>query len=64
MWSRRKNPEIRRQIRHILMQEWDPIGVNDVPEAGDEYDGYIGEVYALIERGATESEMSHIRTTS
>lgn len=46
------------------MQEWDPIGVNDVPEAGDEYDGYIGEVYALIERGATESEMSHIRTTS
>ena len=40
------------------MQEWNPIGANDIPEASDEYDGYIGDVYALIEREARESEIS------
>ena len=59
MFEKQESREIRRQIGLILMQEWDPIGVNDVPEASDEYDGYIGDVYALIERGATESEISN-----
>ncbi len=34
------------------MSEWDPIGVKDLPEAADEYDGYLGDVYALIVRDA------------
>jgi len=56
--EKEKSRDIRRQIRHILMQEWDPIGVNDIPEATDEYDGYIGDLYVLIERGATERELA------
>lgn len=28
-------------IAVILMQDWDPIGIKDVPECGDEYDSYI-----------------------
>lgn len=30
------------------MQEWDPVGVRDFPEAADEYDTYVGEVYVLL----------------
>ena len=37
-------------IREVLMREWDPIGVADIPEAADEYDSYIGEVYGLLVR--------------
>lgn len=44
---------VRSQIRAILMAKWDPIGVNDVAEAADEYDSYIGGVYELLEQGAS-----------
>jgi hypothetical protein len=37
-------------IREVLMQEWDPIGIADIPEAADEYDSYIGEVYGVLIR--------------
>jgi hypothetical protein len=37
-------------IRHILLYEWDPIGVGDVPEAQDEYDSYIGQIHGLLIR--------------
>ncbi len=39
------------------MAERDPIGVNDVPEAADEYDSYIGGVYELLEEGAPEGRI-------
>jgi len=35
-------------IRGILLHEWDPIGVADIPEAQDEYDSYVVEVYVLL----------------
>src|SRR5688572_6040962 len=37
-------------IRDVLMREWDPIGVADMPEAQDEYDSYIGQIYGLLAR--------------
>ena len=40
------------------MAKWDPIGVSDVPEAADEYDSYIGGVFDLLNRGATDGEIS------
>jgi hypothetical protein len=36
---RRAWDEIETKIRPVLMEDWDPIGVSDVPEAADEYDG-------------------------
>src|SRR4051794_29614875 len=39
------------------MSAWDPIGVNDVPEAADEYDSYIGGLYELLELGASEESI-------
>ncbi len=46
------------QIRSILMTKWDPIGVSDVAEAADEYDRYIGFIYGLLTRDASEREIA------
>src|SRR5947208_1152051 len=37
-------------IRQVLLREWDPIGVADVPQAQDEYDSYISQIYGLLIR--------------
>jgi hypothetical protein len=50
--------EIRHHICKILMQQWDPIGVSDVPEAADEYDRYIDRVHDLITQGASEQDIA------
>jgi hypothetical protein len=39
---------IRVEIRHVLMDVWDPIGVKDEPNAQDECDGYIGKLFELL----------------
>lgn len=56
--------EAKLQIRRILLEEWDPIGVADEPLAQDEYDGYLGGICDLLERGASEAELvSHLHLT-
>jgi hypothetical protein len=49
--------EVRRKIRRVLMEQWDPIGVSDTPDAADEYDLYIGDVYELLKRGASAAKI-------
>ena len=44
-------------IQAILLHDWDPIGVEDIPEAQDEYDSYIGGVYGLLSSGASEQQI-------
>src|SRR5271165_827099 len=39
---------IRAEIRRVLFNVWDPIGIRDEPNAQDEYNGYIGRVYELL----------------
>jgi hypothetical protein len=50
----RRAREIQDSIRAILIRDWDPIHVQDIPEAQDEYDAYIGGVYRLLSSGASE----------
>lgn len=46
------------RIREILLREWDPIGVREIPRAADEYDAYADEVYAmLMDQGAGASDI-------
>jgi len=45
-------------IRELLLREWDPIGVADVPEARSEYDAYAPRVYGLLARGAPAEEVA------
>jgi hypothetical protein len=40
--------ENRAKVREVLMMEWDPIGVRNVPEAQDEYEKYVSEVYVML----------------
>ncbi len=49
---------IQEQIRQILLNDWDPIGIRDVPEAQDEYDSYVGGVYRLLADGAAAVEVA------
>lgn len=43
-----ENELIYQKVRHILLHEWDPIGVGDLAEAQDEYDSYVQPVCNLI----------------
>src|ERR1700722_5917786 len=58
--------ENRRRVRQILMENWDPIGVRDAPEASDEYDSYVSEVYVmLMDHRASETAISaYLYTTA
>jgi hypothetical protein len=44
-------------IHEVLLHEWDPIGVADIAEAQDEYDGYVGELYAMLIRHVPRSQL-------
>ncbi len=57
MTDKKRIQEITQQIREILMRDWDPIGVPNLP--ADEYDMYIGSIYGLIVRGASVDEIEH-----
>jgi hypothetical protein len=51
--------EIQDQIRSVLNNDWDPIGVaDDVP---DEYDSYIGVLYGLLHRETEDEPIVHLR---
>jgi hypothetical protein len=39
---------LHRAIQKILVEEWDPVGVGDIPEAQDEYDSYVPEIYKML----------------
>ncbi len=45
-------------IRHVLLEVWDPIGVREEPYAQDEYDGYIGDIYELLTQGSSDEQIS------
>jgi hypothetical protein len=40
--------ESRAQVRRVLMESWDPIGVRRIDQAPDEYDRYVGVVYVML----------------
>ncbi|PSL82958.1 hypothetical protein C7T35_19575 [Variovorax sp. WS11] len=39
---------LRQKIKDVLLNEWDPIGVQAIPEAQDEYDDYVPRVYSML----------------
>jgi hypothetical protein len=50
----RKEDSDRQEIaRAVLVSEWDPIGISDQEEAGDEYDSYIPTIIKMIDDNAT-----------
>jgi len=50
--------EVRRAIRRVFVEIWDPIGVMSDPNwPRDEYDGYIGRVSELLVTGGSDDEL-------
>jgi hypothetical protein len=54
----RRARQVQVEIGRVLWDHWDPIGINDVAEAGGEYDCCVGGVYRLLASGATASEVA------
>ncbi|MEM7174369.1 MAG: hypothetical protein AAF443_00360 [Chlamydiota bacterium] len=48
---------IYKKIRKILLNDWDPIGIQGIPEAQDEYDNYVPLVYGLLISRKSEDEI-------
>lgn len=42
----------------VLHYIWDPIGVAGTPQARDEYDSYVAQVFSLVNSGADEAQIS------
>jgi hypothetical protein len=57
LMPKEESRRVRVAIRHVLLDVWDPIGVKDEPNAGDEYDGYIGRIFELLVTGGTDQEI-------
>lgn len=47
-----------RAIRAVLFEDWDPCSVRDAPEAHDEYDSYVLELYGMLRNGASANQLA------
>ena len=50
--------KVKQEISRILWEVWDPIGVNTYPQARDEYDSYVNEIFILLVDGASDEAIS------
>lgn len=57
MIEKYESRRIRVDIRHVLLEVWDPIGINAEPNAQDEYDDYIERIYELLVNHAPDCEL-------
>jgi len=45
------------RVRVALLTEWDPIGIQEIPEARDEYDSYAPGICELLMRNETSGSV-------
>jgi hypothetical protein len=57
LMPKEESRRVRCEIRRVFLEIWDPIGINDEPNAQDEYDGYIGRVFELLVTGGTDEQI-------
>lgn len=58
MLDERRAHEIQAAIATVLAEDWDPIGVRDVPEAVGEYEMYVGGIYRLLASGTRPRQLA------
>jgi hypothetical protein len=47
------------QLRDLLYQHWDPIGLKDLAEdSADEYEAYAGQIVRRLRAGADDQELA------
>lgn len=52
-----KNKDVVSEIRSVLIDDWDPIGIGDNLNLNDEYDGYIGSIMKILMQNSTADEI-------
>ena len=58
LMPKEESREVRRAIRRVFIEVWDPIGVMAYPDwPRDEYDGYIGRVFDLLVLGGSDKDI-------
>jgi hypothetical protein len=45
-------------VRKLLLREWDPIGVNHIPQCAHEYDTYADHAYVMLMSGHATDEIA------
>lgn len=51
--------KLMKEVDRILWEDWDPIGVNDIPAARDEYSSYVPSIARLLKDGADAAQIAH-----
>jgi hypothetical protein len=49
-------------IKKILWEDWDPIGINVISPAKDEYDSYAPQVYKLLTKNESKEVIGQYLT--
>ena len=50
--------DLYRAVDEVLHYLWDPIGISSIPEARDEYHGYLPHVFGMVRSGADEAAIA------
>jgi hypothetical protein len=50
-------PAAEARIEHALLEQWDPLGVASGPGEHPEYQPYAHELYNLLARGASDTQI-------
>jgi len=50
--------DVERDIGRALLEQWDPLGVRDQPGPHPEYAAFAHEVYSLLARGASDTQVA------
>ena len=58
MIDKYESRRIRLEIRHVLLNVWDPIGIKGEPNAQDEYDCCLGSLFNLLTTNATDAQIA------
>jgi hypothetical protein len=52
------NKELQKLVSEVLYYQWDPIGVSESPGTRNEYEEYVPQVLAILQRGNTPQELA------
>jgi len=56
--SKQHLKQLTEQVQRVLLQDWDPIGVNDEPLAQDEYVSYASKIAGMLWHGADKARIA------
>jgi hypothetical protein len=56
--------ELYQRIDEILWRDWDPIGISGIPDACDEYQGYLPVVYRFALEGDREKIANYLSSVT